>query len=221
LQGAVAIALKLMGNALELSLAMSRFCPLFRCLGRGLLCVLPISAIGGLTEGAIALPGDDIITVQRWIANHPSLPAAAVPGTLRVSRSDIPGQRMTFQAWRTLPGFYEDDPVDFVRSEQIEVRDELQLVSPDRLERVLRDLYGSDIYQDYRDAAEVYRYSRFDGRSIPEAARETEAGILLQGDRFAYWMRLLFTEAGDPVVGQLVVLQTEDRDRLEVYLRRE
>ncbi|MGD1902827.1 MAG: hypothetical protein ACFB9N_11375 [Geitlerinemataceae cyanobacterium] len=187
----------------------------------GLLCALPIVSVGGLSEHAIALPGDDIVAVQRWIDNHPSLPPAAIPGTLRVSRSDIPGQRMTFQAWRVLPGFFEDEPVDFIRSEQIEVRDELQLVSPDRLERVLRDLYGSDIHQDYRDAAEVYSYSRFDGRSIPEAAREVESGVLLQGDRFAYWVRLFFTEAGDPVVGQLTLLQTGDRDRLEVYLRRE
>lgn len=175
----------------------------------------------GMVSPAIALPGDDITTVQRWIERHPGLPPAH-PGALRVSRSDIPGQRFTFQAWTILPGFYEDEPVDFIRSEQIEVRDEVELVSRDRLELVLRDLYGSDIYQDYRNAAEVYRYTRTNGQEVPaEDVRNTEDGILIQGDRFTYWVRVLYDEKELPIVGQLTVLLTDDRDRLEAYLRRE
>ena len=185
--------------------------------------ILAFIAIGTAIAAppAIALPGDDLTTVQRWIERHPGLPPAH-PGALRVSRSDIPGQRFTFQAWKILPGFYQDEPVDFIRSEQIEVRDEVELVSRDRLELVLRDLYGSDIYQDYRNAAEVYRYTRTNEQEVPaEDVRNTEDGILIQGDRFAYWVRVLYDEKELPIVGQLTVLLTDDRDRLEAYLRRE
>jgi hypothetical protein len=188
--------------------------------------ILAILAIGAaiVTPPAIALPGDDITAVQRWIERHPSLPPAH-PGALRVSRSDIPGQRFTFRAWKILPGFYQDEPVDFIRSEQIEVRDEVEFVSIERLELVLRDLYGSDIYQDYRNAAEIYRYTRTNEADVPlEDARKTEDGMLIQGDRFAYWLRLFYDNQYGrdvPIVGQLTVLLTDDRDRLEVYLRRE
>lgn len=188
--------------------------------------LLAILAIGAAIapHPAIALPGDDITTVQRWIERHPGLPPAH-PGALRVSRSDIPGQRFTFRAWKILPGFYQDEPVDFIRSEQIEVRDEVEFVSIERLELVLRDLYGSDIYQDYRNAAEIYRYTRTNEADVPlEDVRKTEDGIVLQGDRFAYWLRLFYdNQYGHdvPIVGQLTVLLTDDRDRLEVYLRRE
>ena len=173
------------------------------------------------TSPAIALPGDDLTTVQRWIERHPGLPPAH-PGALRVSRSDIPGQRLTFQAWKILPGFYQDEPVDFIRSEQIEVLDTVEFVSIERLALVLRDLYGSDIYQDYRNAAEVYRYTRTNEQEVPaEDVRNTEDGLLIQGDRFAYWVRVLYNENELPIVGQLTVLLTDDRDRLEAYLRRE
>lgn len=189
--------------------------------------ILALIAIGTAiaTPPAIALPGDDLMTVQRWIERHPGLPPAR-PGALRVSRSDIPGQRFTFQAWQILPGFYQDEPVDFIRSEQIEVLDAVEFVSIERLESVLRDLYGSDIYQDYRNAAEVYRYTRTNEGDVPlDEMRTTEDGILIQGDRFAYWLRLLYgsSNAGEnrPIVGQLTVLLTDDRDRLEAYLRRE
>lgn len=189
--------------------------------------VLAVLAIGAAiaTPPAIALPGDDLITVQRWIERHPGLPPAH-SGALRVSRSDIPGQRLTFQVWTILPGFYQDEPADFSRSEQIEVRDEIEFVSIDRLVLVLRDLYGSDIYQDYHNAAEVYRYTRSNEGEVPrDETRTSEDGILLQGDRFAYWLRLLYDETATgenaAIVGQLTVLLTDDRDRLEAYLRRE
>jgi len=176
---------------------------------------------GVFVPTVIALPGDDLTTVQHWIERHPGLPPAH-PGALRVSRSDIPGQRFTFQAWTILAGFYQDQPVDFVRSEQIEVHDHVEFVSIERLERVLRDLYGSDIDQDYRNAAEVYRYTRTNAATVPiAAARDTETGILIQGDRFAYWLRLLYNAEELPIVGQLTLLLPDDRDRLEAYLRRE
>jgi hypothetical protein len=187
---------------------------------RSLLALVTI-AVPISTSPAIALPGDDLTTVQRWIERHPGLPPAH-PGALRVSRSDIPGQRLTFQAWKILPGFYQDEPVDFIRSEQIEVLDTVEFVSIERLALVLRDLYGSDIYQDYRNAAEVYRYTRTNEQEVPaEDVRNTEDGLLIQGDRFAYWVRVLYNENELPIVGQLTVLLTDDRDRLEAYLRRE
>jgi hypothetical protein len=187
---------------------------------RSLLALVTIAVPIG-TSPAIALPGDDLTTVQRWIERHPGLPPAH-PGALRVSRSDIPGQRLTFQAWKILPGFYQDEPVDFIRSEQIEVLDTVEFVSIERLALVLRDLYGSDIYQDYRNAAEVYRYTRTNEQEVPaEDVRNTEDGLLIQGDRFAYWVRVLYNENELPIVGQLTVLLTDDRDRLEAYLRRE
>ena len=187
----------------------------------GQLLALIVVGCGVSTSSAIALPGDDPATVQHWIERHPGLPPAH-SGSLRVSRSDIPGQRFTFQAWKILPGFYEDEPVDFIRSEQIEVRDEIELVSVDRLKLVLRDLYGSDIHQDYRNGAEVYGYTRTNELDVPlEEVRDLEDGILIEGDRFAYWLRVLYDENELPIVGQLTVLLLEDRDRLEAYLRRE
>jgi len=194
------------------------------------LSIVPIGFSFGLSFGlltvglnwgkaAIALPGEAPEIVADWIYENPNLPSG-LPGSLRVSRSDIPGQRLTFQALRILPGFFQDEPIAVIRSEQIEVRDEVNGVTAERLANVLRSVYGSDIDQDYQNAVLVYDYRRVAAPGGVNAP-ELEAGSIVQGDRFAYWLRILRAPDGEPIVGQLTVLLPDDRDRLEVYLRRQ
>lgn len=163
---------------------------------------------------SFALPGDTTEEVANWIQTNPLLPRGR-EGSLRVSRS-IPGQRLTFVASVTLPTQRRlVVGENYIRSEWIELLDYENGVTRDRLVESLRAIYGFDLYRDYRDAEVVYDYVTPIGEEIQTIYR----GVLLQGDRFGYWVEILEGNDNNPVLGTLAIVLPEDLDRLEADLR--
>ena len=126
---------------------------------------------------AWSLPGERVSEVANWIYSNPLLPDGR-RGSLRVSRSDVPGQRFTFVASKTLPtqrglGVGETR----IRSEWLELLDYNNGVTSERLVEAVRSVYGLDLYQDYRNAELVYEYVHPTGPGGPAStARSTLAG---------------------------------------------
>lgn len=90
-----------------------------------------------------SLPGERVSEVANWIYSNPLLPDGR-RGSLRVSRSDVPGQRFTFVASKTLPtqrglGVGETR----IRSEWLELLDYNNGVTSERLVEAVRSVYGS------------------------------------------------------------------------------
>ncbi|MFP4220717.1 MAG: hypothetical protein ACLFM4_16545 [Phormidium sp.] len=167
------------------------------------------SAIAGLLLApmpSLALPGESVEEVANWIYTNPLLPDGR-RGSLRVSRSDIPGQRLTFVASKTLPterglGVGETR----IRSEWIEILDYRNGVTSDRLVEALRGIYGLDLYQDYRNAELVHDYTV----PVSEEGTTVRRGQLWRGDRFGYWLEITEQDGEDPVLGQLSLMLVED-----------
>lgn len=167
-----------------------------------------------LSPTAIALPGDAIEDVARWIQTNPRLPDGR-SGSLRVSRSDIPGQRLTFVAAPTRPtDFGFAIGAQTVRSERLELLDYENGVTRDRLADLLRSVYGLDLHQDYRNARPVYDYV-----SAAGSGRDTYRGEVRQGDRFGYWIEIIERDGVEPVVGTIAVFQLDDLAAVEADLR--
>lgn len=163
---------------------------------------------------SLALPGESVEEVANWIYTNPLLPDGR-RGSLRVSRSDIPGQRLTFVASKTLPtqgglGIGETR----IRSEWIEILDYRNGVTSDRLTEALRGIYGLDLYQDYRNAELVHDYRVF----ASEEETIVRRGQLWRGDRFGYWLEITEQEGDDPVLGQLTVILLDDLAAIQADL---
>ncbi|MBO9999226.1 MAG: hypothetical protein J7641_09510 [Cyanobacteria bacterium SID2] len=162
-----------------------------------------------------ALPGQTVEEVRTWIQTNPLLPRGRA-GSLRVSRSDIPGQRFTFSASKTRP---TDARLvvssDRIRSERIEVLDYENGVTRERLVSTLRSIYGLDLYRDYQAAEVIYDYVN------PAGQQDAYRGVLLRGERFGYWIEITERDGVDPVIGQLSIVLVEDLDDLEADLKRE
>ncbi len=155
---------------------------------------------------SLALPGESVEEVANWIYTNPLLPDGR-RGSLRVSRSDIPGQRLTFVASKTLPterGFGIGETR--IRSEWIEILDYRNGVTGDRLIEALRAIYGLDLYQDYRNAELVHDYTVLSG----EEGLTVRRGQLWRGDRFGYWLEITEQDGEDPVLGQLSLILVDD-----------
>ena len=163
---------------------------------------------------SLALPGESVEEVANWIYTNPLLPDGR-RGSLRVSRSDIPGQRLTFVASKTLPterglGIGETR----IRSEWIEILDYRNGVTGDRLVEALRGIYGLDLYQDYRNAELVHDYTVLVG----EEGMTVRRGQLWRGDRFGYWLEITERDGDDPVLGQLTVILLDDLAAIQADL---
>lgn len=153
-----------------------------------------------------SLPGEAVDEVANWIYSNPLLPDGR-RGSLRVSRSDIPGQRFTFVASKTLPtqrglGIGERR----IRSEWLEVLDYNNGVTSERLIEAVRGIYGLDLYQDYRNAELIYDYVSPTGPTGQHQRR----GQLWQGDRFGYWLELTERDGEEPVLGKLALILLDD-----------
>lgn len=153
-----------------------------------------------------SLPGEAVDEVANWIYSNPLLPDGR-RGSLRVSRSDIPGQRFTFVASKTLPtqrglGIGERR----IRSEWLEVLDYNNGVTSERLIEAVRGIYGLDLYQDYRNAELIYDYVSPTGPTGQHQRR----GQLWQGDRFGYWLEITERDGEDPVLGKLALILLDD-----------
>ncbi|MGC9505117.1 hypothetical protein [Baaleninema sp.] len=177
-----------------------------------------LGSIAGVVLGtspSLALPGQTVEQVQTWIQTNPLLPRG-LEGSLRVSRSDIPGQRFTFSASKTLPT--DSNLVvggRYIRSERLEVLDYENGVTRDRLVSTLRSIYDLDVYRDYREAEVVYDYVSPAGREMQDLYR----GVVLKGDRFGYWIEITERDGVEPVIGQLSIVLAEDVETLETQLR--
>ncbi len=163
---------------------------------------------------SLALPGESVEEVANWIYTNPLLPDGR-RGSLRVSRSDIPGQRLTFVASKTLPtqgglGIGETR----IRSEWIEILDYRNGVTSDRLVEALRGIYGLDLYQDYRNAELVHDYTVL----AREEGTIVQRGQLWRGDRFGYWLKITEQDGEDPVLGQLTVILLDDLAAIQADL---
>lgn len=175
------------------------------------------------TSAAKALPGESTETVAAWINAHPTLRPGIGDG-LRVTKSDTPAMRFSFQASILPPGRIAS-PSDrsTIRSERLSFYDSINGVTPERLKESVRVIYGPPIYQDYEQARIIYAYptpetidlSRRQNRPLLAA----QQGELRLGERFAYWMEITQTDDGKAFNGQLTVFLTEDLDKLETELR--
>ncbi|WP_159789066.1 hypothetical protein [Sodalinema gerasimenkoae] len=153
-----------------------------------------------------SLPGEAVDEVANWIYSNPLLPDGR-RGSLRVSRSDVPGQRFTFVASKTLPtqrglGVGERR----IRSEWLEVLDYNNGVTSERLIEAVRGVYGLDLYQDYRNAELIYDYVSPTG----PGGQDKRRGQLWQGDRFGYWLELTERDGEEPVLGKLALILLDD-----------
>lgn len=189
--------------------------------GLGVLLGIGLGAV--LAAGrAVALPGESIEAVALWIQRHPTLQPASGE-TLLVRRSDTPARRFTFEALTLSPGRVAQGVGGTIRMEQFSLFDQIEGVSPRRLEESLHVIYGADIYQDFEQARVVYQY--------PDAASDQQAdnrdapllsflqGEVRQGNRFAYWAEVVQTPEGIAYSGQMSVFLIEDMDKLVQELR--
>ncbi|TVR09272.1 MAG: hypothetical protein EA395_10295 [Phormidium sp. GEM2.Bin31] len=162
-----------------------------------------------------SLPGEAVDEVANWIYSNPLLPDGR-RGSLRVSRSDIPGQRFTFVASKTLPtqrglGIGERR----IRSEWLEVLDYNNGVTSERLIEAVRAVYGLDLYQDYRNAELIYEYVNPTGPTGQHQRR----GQLWQGDRFGYWLEITERDGEEPVLGKLALILLDDIPTVQADLQ--
>ncbi|NMG57390.1 hypothetical protein E1H12_02365 [Geitlerinema sp. P-1104] len=161
------------------------------------------------------LPGEAVDEVANWIYSNPLLPDGR-RGSLRVSRSDVPGQRFTFVASKTLPtqrglGVGETR----IRSEWLEVLDYNNGVTSERLVEAIRSIYGLDLYQDYRNAELIYEYVNPTGPTGQHQRR----GQLWQGDRFGYWLEITERDGEEPVLGKLALILLDDISTVKTDLQ--
>lgn len=176
-----------------------------------------------LTSPAKALPGESKQTVAAWIEGHPTLRPGIGDG-LRVTKSDTPAMRFTFQATALPPGrIAVPRNSSGIRSERISFYDAINGVTTERLVESLRVIYGPPIYQDYERARIVYAYPT--PETVDVARRQNrpllaaQQGELRVGERYAYWMEIIQTDSGNALNGQLTVFLKEDIDKLETELR--
>ncbi|NET57215.1 MAG: hypothetical protein F6K47_13935 [Symploca sp. SIO2E6] len=175
------------------------------------------------TSTAKALPGDNTETVAAWINAHPTLRPDVIDG-LRVYKSNTAAQQFTFKASVLPPGELTlvKDKVT-IRHERIAFYDQINGVTPNRLQESLRVIYGPAIYQDYQRARLVYDYPTPEtidlARRQDRPLLEAQEGKLLLGDRYAYWMEVTNTESGKAFYGHLTIFQKEYLDKLETQLR--
>ncbi|ESA36292.1 hypothetical protein N836_08085 [Leptolyngbya sp. Heron Island J] len=182
---------------------------------------LPTLIAAGPSYG---LPGYSVNEVKTWIQGHPTLRADSREG-LRVHRADIPSRRFTFQASVFPIGGFQragnngiwssnsrQRSFNIVRREEFTLVDYDQPVTVSRLEDSLRNLYGPDIYADYRRAQAIYSYF---------SESSTIEGEVRLGNLYAYWVEITPDANGVSTTGKLNVLLAEDVDRLESYLQQQ
>lgn len=141
------------------------------------------SFISTLATSASALPGQTIDEAAAWMQAHPTL--RALPSErLSIRRNDTPSSRYTFHGSVFGPSGGSGESLllrrrrgerVLVRSEKFTLVDIVRGISIPRLEDSLRNLYGAEIFADYRRAETVMVYSpgRAEDRGTPQAHRST------------------------------------------------
>ena len=179
--------------------------------------LLAVMGIGSYP--AQALPGQSVRDAQAWIQSHPTL--KPLPGeTLVVRKADTAAQRFSFVS-SIFPVYAIRTPERsrVIRHESIELFDIVNGVSAVRLEESLRVIYGTELYQDYDRAAEVYRYPEPNTLGQGSPIAQARQGQLRLGDRYGYWLEIVQTPEGRPFNGQIVVFLKEDLENLKAQFQ--
>ena len=182
-------------------------------------------AIAGLTEEAAALRGQSIQEAEAWMQAHPTL-RADPRERLSIRRNDTPARRYTFHASIYGPGGGTGESLlvrsrgaelVMVRSEKFTLVDLIREVTIERLEDSLRNLYGAEVFADYRRAASVLVYSpsRVEDRGTEKAIRAQ----VLEGDLYAYVLEIIPDSDGSVHTGTVSVMLKEDVPALKTALR--
>jgi len=184
-----------------------------------------IAALVGLTQSASALPGQSIQEAEAWMQAHPTL-RADPRERLSIRRNDTPARRYTFHGSIYGPGGGTGESLlireragelIMVRSEKFTLVDITNGVSVERLEDSLRNLYGAEVFADYRRAQSVLVYSpsRVEDRGTQRAIRAQ----VLEGDLYAYIFEIIPNPDGTVHTGTVSVMLKEDVPALQTALR--
>jgi hypothetical protein len=168
-----------------------------------------------------ALPGQTSEDVADWIKSHPVLRPG--PGErLWVRKSNTPARRFQFQASSLVPGRAElRGSANLIRSERLHLFDLVAGVTRDRLEELLRSIYGPALMEDYRRAVVVFRYPQGEQRGDHRNATvQALRGELRRGEQFSYWLELVQTSPQKAISGQITVFATADLEKLQADLSR-
>lgn len=160
-----------------------------------------------------ALPGGSVPAVEAWIQGNPTL--SPQPGErLRIHRTDSPALRFTFQASIfPVSGVAPVSGTNLIRTERFSFFDLINGVDGNRMEESLRDIYGPEIYADYRRAIPLYSYPNPDSPTLanPDVLLQ---GEVREGDFYAYWLEIASDQAGTAYSGRMAVFLKADLPKL-------
>ncbi|TVP66897.1 MAG: hypothetical protein EA342_10530 [Leptolyngbya sp. LCM1.Bin17] len=179
---------------------------------------LGIVTLGLLAQPAIALPGQSVRVVETWMRNNPTL-RPRPHERLTINRVAAPGQRFIFQA-SVFPvtGVQPDVNRRTIRTERFTFVDHANPITSDRLEESLRLIYGPEVFNDYRQAEELYRYPLGAGTAATDNPNLRLRGHVRQGEQFAYWQELAYDQNGHAYLGRMAVLLKADLPLLQAHL---
>lgn len=172
---------------------------------------------------ANALPGESTEEVAAWIKANSTLQPNANERFF-VYKTDTAAQRFSFEASVLPPGRVEYTPDrSIIQSERIAMYDAVNGMTFKRLEESLRQIYGLDMYQDFKQGEVVYEYPDESAINTARLAktpiREALQGQLRLGTRYAYWVEVAQPKQGKAYFGQMTVFLKSDLDKLEAQLR--
>ena len=177
------------------------------------------------TTPAAALPGQSVQEAEAWMQAHPTL-RANPSERLSIRRNDTPARRYTFHGSIYGPGGgggesllvrQQRGELIVVRSEKFTLVDTISGVSIERLEDSLRNLYGAEVFADYRRARSklVYSPGRMEDRGTERAIR----AHVLEGDLYAYQFEIVPNPDGTVHTGTVSVMLKEDLPNLVAAVR--
>ncbi|MEL7051972.1 MAG: hypothetical protein AAFV85_26540 [Cyanobacteria bacterium J06634_6] len=178
-----------------------------------------------LATSASALPGQTVDEAAAWMQAHPTL--RALPSErLSIRRNDTPSSRYTFHGSIFGPGGGSDQSllVRRRRGESIQIHSEkftlvdiVRGVNISRLEDSLRNIYGAEVFADYRRAESVIVYSP--GRPEDRGTARALRSHLLQGELYGYLIEVLPNTDGTVQTGSVTVMLRENVPAIHEGLR--
>jgi len=179
----------------------------------------------GMGLSAVALPGQTVNEAQAWMQAHPSLRALPSERT-SIRRSNTPSSRYTFHASAFGPSGGSGQSLLVrrrsggavtIRSEKFTLVDIVRGVSIPQLEDSLRNIYGAEVYADYRRARAVLVYSP--GRAEDRSTERAHRAQLMEGELYAYLIEVIPNTNGVVETGAVTVMLREDIPAIQEGLR--
>ncbi|MGF1520274.1 MAG: hypothetical protein ACFCVB_21075 [Nodosilinea sp.] len=168
-------------------------------------------------QPSLAIPGQTATLAETWIRNNPTL-RPSPRERLAINRLVAPGQRFTFQASVfSVSGVSPAVNRRQIRTERFSIVDHANPITPERLDESLREIYGQEIFNDYRQAAVLLRYPVRGFRPAPDENLVLR-GEVREGDRFAYWQEIAYDRAGNAYLGRMAVFLKDDLPLLQAQL---